>query len=398
MRTIRSVEQGMGRSVRGEKDYSVIIAIGSDLVRLLRDKASRKYLSSQMATQIEIGLEITELAKKDIEDGRPSIDVLMDLIRQCLNRDPDWKAYYVEEMGTVVPKGANETLLNLYAAELSAEEAYIGGDYASASELLQKLLDAGDVNADDKAWYLQQRARYHYLSDRQESQRLQVAAYSKNKFLLKPSSGISVAKLQVISQGRVGRISDWVKQFGSYTDLDIAVTDILSRFVFGTKADKFESALNELSRALGFAGERPDKEWKEGPDNLWALDDTTYCLFECKSEVGITRVEINKREAEQMNRSCAWFEKHYPGLKAKSIIIHPSNKVESAASFTHKVEAMRESELKQFVKACRAFFKAFETQNFNDLSAAHIHKTLQSHKLTVDDILGMYSKKLRDMK
>src|SRR5712692_7000123 len=53
MRTIRTVEQGMGRSVRGEKDYSVIIVIGSDIVRLIRDKESRKFLSSQMATQIE---------------------------------------------------------------------------------------------------------------------------------------------------------------------------------------------------------------------------------------------------------------------------------------------------------------------------------------------------------
>ena len=77
---------------------------------------------------------------------------------------------------------------------------------------------------------------------------------------------------------------------------------------FGTKADKFEAALDELSRALGFVGERPDSEWKEGPDNLWALDDSQYVLFECKSEVDVTRAEVNKREAEQMNRSSAWFD------------------------------------------------------------------------------------------
>ena len=82
--------------------------------------------------------------------------------------------------------------------------------------------------------------------------------------------------------------------------------------MFGAKAEKFEQALDEISRALGFAGERPDKEWKEGPDNLWALDDTQYILWECKSEVEIARSDINKREAEQMNRSSAWFEKHYP--------------------------------------------------------------------------------------
>jgi Rad3-related DNA helicase len=45
MRTVRTVEQGMGRSVRGEKDYSVIIVTGSDLVRLTREKATRRFLS-----------------------------------------------------------------------------------------------------------------------------------------------------------------------------------------------------------------------------------------------------------------------------------------------------------------------------------------------------------------
>ncbi len=107
---------------------------------------------------------------------------------------------------------------------------------------------------------------------------------------------------------------------------------MLGSLVFGSKADRFERALDELSAALGFAGERPDKEWKEGPDNLWALDDTHYIVWECKNEVGADRAEINKREAEQMNRSSSWFEKHYPGLKARRIMIHPAKKVESAAT------------------------------------------------------------------
>lgn len=36
-RTLRTVEQGMGRSVRGEKDYSVIIIVGPDITRLVWD-------------------------------------------------------------------------------------------------------------------------------------------------------------------------------------------------------------------------------------------------------------------------------------------------------------------------------------------------------------------------
>ena len=86
----------------------------------------------------------------------------------------------------------------------------------------------------------------------------------------------------------------------------------------------FEQALDEIAPALGFVGERPDKEWKEGPDNLWAIDAKQYLLWECKSEVDVKRSEINKREAEQMNRSGAWFDKHYQGMDVKRIIIHPA--------------------------------------------------------------------------
>lgn len=186
--------------------------------------------------------------------------------------------------------------------------------------------------------------------------------------------------------------------FGDYANLDVNVSEMLSRLVFGVKADSFEQALDELSRALGFAGERPDKEWKEGPDNLWALDATQYLLWECKSEVDITRAEINKRETEQMNRSSAWFDKHYPGMNVKRLIVHPSNTVQSAASFTHEVEAVRESELKRLIRAVREFFKSFESLNFKDLSTAHIQKMVDLHKLSVPNLITDYSKRLRNLK
>jgi len=398
MRTVRTVEQGMGRSVRGEKDYSVVVIAGADIVRLVRDRESRKFLSPQMSRQIEIGLEIAEMAKQDIDAGEKPADAFNGLVRQCLGRNEDWKAFYVEQMAKVKPSGANERVLQVYASELAAEQAYRGGDYATAVDTLQKLLDKKDVDDSDKGWYLQEMARYQYRTDRPESQRLQIAAHKNNRLLLKPANGVTVAKLTIVSQGRVERIMSWVRKFETYEQLDIALSDILGRLVFGTKADKFEQALDEVSRALGFAGERPDKEWKEGPDNLWALDDTQYILWECKSEVEVNRSEINKREAEQMNRSSAWFEKHYAGMKVKRIIVHPASAVESAASFTHDVEGVREVELRKLVKKMREFFKSFETFDFKDMSAVKIQKLIDSHGLSISSLLTDTTRKLRNLK
>jgi replicative superfamily II helicase len=399
MRLIRTVEQGMGRSVRGEKDYSVIIALGSDLTRLLRDPHSRSYLSPQMAMQIEIGLKVAEFARDDIAAGKPPNDAFMDLIGQCLLRDAGWKAFYVEKMSDVLSKGANKALLDIYVAELEAETAFMSGNCADATKRIQTLLDEHKFDAADRGWYLQMMGRFNYPADRYEFARLQLAAHNCNRMVMKPPEGLTVEKLTVISQGRVERIANWIRSQGDYAQLDITLGDILGRLVFGVKVDKFEQALDELSRTLGFAGERPDKEWKEGPDNLWALDDVNYIVWECKDEVLITRSEINKTEAEQMNRSAAWFQKHYAGCKAIHIEIHPTHIVQSAASFLVDVRVMRESELKKFTRAVRTFFKSFERLNFNDLSLPHIQNILDANGLSVDNILdGAFTRKTVNLK
>ncbi|MHC2544443.1 replicative superfamily II helicase [Sinorhizobium meliloti] len=301
-------------------------------------------------------------------------------------------------MKKVAPKGANKEILELYSRELAAEQAYAAGDYNRAEQTIQKLLDDGLAHPDDRGWYLQERARYLHDGNRVEAQKLQVAAHRNNKLLLKPPTGVTVTKLTIVSQGRTERIANWVNKFESYADLDATVSDILGRLVFGTKAEKFESALNELAFALGFAGERPDAEWKEGPDNLWALNDIQYLLFECKSEVDTTRSEIHKRETEQMNRSAAWFDKHYLGMKVKRLIVHPANKIQSAAAFTHEVDGMLDSNLKAFVRSARAFFKSFENQNLKDLSVLHIQGLIDAHHLSVDNLINRYCSKLKNVK
>lgn len=99
-----------------------------------------------------------------------------------------------------------------------------------------------------------------------------------------------------------------------------------------------------------------------------------------------------------MNRSSSWFEKHYAGMKVKRIVVHPAYAEANAASFTHKVEAMREAELRRLVKQLREFFKSFEALNFKDLSTTHIQKLVDSHKLSVPSLLADYTKKLKRLK
>lgn len=396
MRTVRTIEQGMGRSVRGEKDYSVVILVGGDLTRLVRETKSRKYLSAQLATQIEIGLEVANLGAQDIQGGMQPIPVLNSLINQCIQRDSDWKAFYAEQMQKVKPAPPNDRVLKVYVAELAAERAFSNGDYQNAVKSLQKSLDDNLIDRVDIGWYMQDMARYLYQTNRSESIQRQVKAHSANRLLLLPASGVTITKLTLVSQGRIERIISWISRCENYHQLNIALSDILGRLTFGVKADKFEQALHELSEILGFAGERPDKEWKEGPDNLWALDSINYILWECKNEVDLDRSEINKREAEQMNRSVAWFNKHYPGMNVQNIMIHPSHNVQSAAAFLQPVEVMRVNEMKSLVNRIKGFFKSFESQEFTSLSVPHVQQLIDQHGLSTSTLLKDLTKKVKN--
>ena len=128
-RAARTIEQGLGRSVRGEKDYCVVMLLGTDLVQCVRLKDLRKYLSPQTQAQIEIGLDVADLAKEDLETpGRTPIKVVIDLIKQCLHRDATWKAYYVEQMNAIKAGAPTGHELEVFACELNAELRFENGD------------------------------------------------------------------------------------------------------------------------------------------------------------------------------------------------------------------------------------------------------------------------------
>ncbi|MBI4222618.1 MAG: DEAD/DEAH box helicase family protein [Planctomycetes bacterium] len=395
IRTMRIIEQGLGRSVRGEKDYCVIVMIGSELIKVVRVLSTRKYLSKQTQAQIELGLEIAQMAKEEIDQGGEAFQALVKLINQCLKRDPDWKAFYVEKMNAIDFSPQEYKILEIFEMELNAEVKFQQGDSEDAVSILQNLIDKYIKDSEDKGWYLQEMARYTYIYDKLESNKLQVEAHRKNRFLMKPRTGMYFDPIVVVSQRRTENMIGWIKAFTSYEELSVTLEDILSCLRFGVKADSFEHAFDKLGKAMGFPTQRPDKEWKEGPDNLWGIHDGEYLLVECKSEVVLDRAEINKKETGQMNNACAWFVKKYPGAKATKIMIIPTNKVNSSAGFNDEVKIMREKELGKLTKSVKAFFTEFKNLDFNDLSERKIQKLLNVHKLSVDDILKCYITNVR---
>ncbi|EBS2778777.1 DEAD/DEAH box helicase family protein, partial [Salmonella enterica subsp. enterica serovar Cannstatt] len=315
------VEQGLGRSVRGEKDYSVIIITGGDLVQFLKSPLTTKYFSPQTRMQIEIGSQIVGFAREEIKDGVNIDNLFIDLINKSLNRDDGWKEFYSEKMNEINISEGNDDLYHIIKLESEAENLLIKGENEKACDIIQNICDKYAEDEMEKGWYLQLQARYKYTLSKIESNKLQKSAFQRNNSLLKPKDGVVYKKIEKINATRANRIIKWIESHDDYQSLMISIDGILQNVSFGIQSEKFEDAIHNLGLSIGFVCQRPDKEIKKGPDNLWGDVDGQYFLFECKNEVDENRSEINKTEAGQMNNHCGWFTEEYGEAKCKKIII-----------------------------------------------------------------------------
>jgi replicative superfamily II helicase len=391
-RTARVIEQGIGRGVRGEKDYCAVIIVGPDLVRAVQSSEVTKFYSSQTRRQIEIGYEIADICEAEAQLGATGIDLVTQCVRKLVDRDDGWKQFYAEQMANVGLDTPNRALLELYAAELKAEAKSHEGRHFEAVEVLQTVLDnQSGLSDEDKGWYKQEMARLMYRHSKADSTGLQVSAHKQNGYLLKPKNGMIFEKLEPLSQKRVAMVIKWAQESAGHKELISRVQAIHADLRFGVFSDKFEQAFHELGQSLGFASERPDKKWNKGPDNLWCMNANKYLLVECKNEVMQGRDEIYKTETGQLNNSYAWFSEKYPGTEVDCVMVIPTKKIGEAAGFNMPVRVLREGNLKKLVKNVLKFFTEFTNSDLKDLDPATVQKWLSQHSLAMDKFVATYT-------
>lgn len=392
-RIAQKIEQGLGRGVRGEKDYCVIIIIGSDLVKFIRSIDSRKYFSAQTKKQIDIGLSIAEMTKEDeAEENQNHFNIVISLMKQSVGRDESWKQYYVDEMDSIIDYTTKSSLYEKLAIEREIEKDFLLNDYESACKKLQEYIDKYCSDELEKGWYLQQLARFYYKTNRIMSNNMQKAAFKNNNQLLKPKSGIAYKKVSYINQNRLAKVRDFLVQFQNYGELQLATNEILDNLSFGINSNKFESSLQKVGEMLGFISQRPDKDIRKGPDNLWCGVENHYFIFECKNEVSDNREEINKHEAGQMNSHCAWFKSEYgDNVSVSRFLIIPTKNLSYQADFEHDVKIIRKGKLRDLKRNIKHFIDNLHSYSLPDISDDTLQKLLSEHHLDIEDLKIRYS-------
>jgi replicative superfamily II helicase len=393
IKTAQTIEQGLGRAVRGEKDYCAVLLLGNDLVKQIRYRSSRDFLSPQTKKQIDIGLDLANFAKEDKKETETFIELLGSILSQSLTRDESWKHFYIESMDSIKAEDIEKLKADgIIIMERKAENLFNEGKYDDASSTLQNLIDeySNALSQNEKGWYLQEMSRYLYAKNRVEAMALQVQAHRTNKALFLPPDGYQFTQIGIKPQERISNIKNRLSDFNNFEDLLVYMDDIFSRLTFGVKANKFESAIDELGHILGFNTERPDKSWKAGPDNLWAIREGEYLFIECKSEVLLTRAEIAKEETGQFNNNIAWFKRFYPGAKVHHTMIIPTKKVKSNTGFSEKLLVLREKGLRTFVANSRSFILCFSQTDLKNLSVDFINRSIEQHNLSTSTLLSQY--------
>lgn len=396
LKIAQKIEQGLGRSVRGEKDYTIIIIIGNDLVKFIKSSNTNKYFSDQTKMQINIGKEIVEMAQDELTNENP-ISIINKLITQLVRRDNDWKDYYQEKMNEISKTPARIGVSKSILIEKQCEDYFYNDEFKKACEKLQKFIDEGIIDDYELGWYLQSLAKYMYNINKLEAIRLQKKAFTLNRQLLKPEGGINYDKITNIDGLRIKRIKDYLNIFNEKNEFLLHINSILSDLSFDIDAEKFEHALFEVGKLLGFQSQRPDKSFRTGPDNLWAGGDNKYFIFECKNQVKDTRVEINKNEAGQMNNHCGWIIREYGEINFVPIMIIQTLKLSKDASFTHNVKVMRKAKLKALKKAIQMFINEICAYDLTNLQDDIIELSLKSNKLNPNNIEHEYTEDFKQM-
>ena len=83
-RQLERIEQGMGRGVRSNDDYCVVLLLGPMLTSRLRSPEGMAMLTSATSAQLDLSRKIAKRL------GTPTIKEIKDVMLQCIDRDPDW--------------------------------------------------------------------------------------------------------------------------------------------------------------------------------------------------------------------------------------------------------------------------------------------------------------------
>lgn len=382
-RQVERIEQGMGRGVRSNDDYCAVLLLGAKLTSRIRSREGFAMLTPATRAQLELSRRIARKLKT------PSLDDIEQVILQCLNRDPAW----IKVSKKVLVGLQADDKLRLDDGRLAVRAAF---DCARANQHNKALsiLDSAIDNTDEaqvKAWLLAKKAAFQHAIDADGAQKTLVAAHSLEPAVVKPIHGATYKKLTPATGKQASTlIENHEDRFIDSTAMKLYADQLCTDLQFGPgTSNKFEAAINDLAWFLGIRAQRPEKDYREGPDGLWALPNGSFLVIECKNGV-IGGNGISKKDAGQLGQSVAWFDKRYPASSSVPIMLHPDRALQEGASAVRGMRIIDLSRLEKLRESLRSFAQELTSPNVAS-TTTEVAKRLAQYQLNGDALVDALS-------
>lgn len=379
MRTnqIQRIEQGMGRGVRSATDYAAVVLLDPRLVQRLDLRADLDVLSPGTRAQMELSREL----EKSLTGA--TVAKFDQAIADFLERDPAWTRAAKNAIDAL-PYPEPALLPEYVVAEREAFELALHGRLQEAGDrLLTKIEDIEDAWL--RGWLKQRAATYLHRVNPARAREIQRNALIDNNFILHTPMDVNVPRITLAGQQATMSKVHLVESFTDARSFEIRVEALLANLTPAPVAGShksFEQAVQDLGRMLGFVAQRPDNEYRVGPDNLWATGNDHYIVIECKSEA--TAAKASRDDLEQLSHSMDWFDDKYtePRYTATPIMIHPARTPHADAIPRQGARVITFERLAELRDAVRQWTRALATD------AGYTDETAVKAALTEHGFLG----------
>lgn len=283
---IQRIEQGMGRGIRSSDDYCAVLLMGKNLTSQLYARGAINKFSPATKAQLDISEKISEQIK-----GK-GIKEILETLSYLFDRNKDWVSV---SKGAVAALTYNDKT-DLNRISLTLRDSYDYADRKIYTNAISTLSDLINETTDKplKGYLMQCLSEYINLYDKVEAQKTLLSASSFNTRILKPLDGISYHKLESLEMEQAKACSEFLKtKYNNPNKIIIEINSLLENLIFKPETSNiFEESLKMLAQYFGFNAQRPEDEFRRGPDVLWETGGLTYFVIECKN--GATTETINK--------------------------------------------------------------------------------------------------------
>ncbi len=390
------IEQGLGRAVRSGSDYCAVILMGNDLIQFLGNKFNYGYFSPVTRKQLEAGLTILD----DEEDKSNSIQTIKNTIYLCLNQDESWREFHNTILDEVNDESISEVKkrdLSIAQSEKEALSEFKLRRFNNASNVIDtKIINNKTLvlNQKHQAWYYEFASKMIYQNNPVTANDLQIKA-TMAPYMLTPRNGENYSRLSK-NEGQSSMILSYLKAFNKSQDLKIHVQLILDDLTFSQdiKAPKFEKALKEVGKLLGFDAQQPENEFGNGPDVLWILGDNHYLILEAKSMA--IHKEITRDNIGQLLQSGEWFKTNYGQATPHTLVTLQAPDVKGwNVNPSENSRVIDESTLTEIKKKIEQLYDGIVSTGINAVNKEDISKLINAHGLSSENFRAKYLKVIK---